>query len=88
MKLIYTNDGAIGLDFDSIVADVIWCETKQEALNLMWGHFGPRKQFTKEQIAKDIDYALDHMAKTGDAIAHFGVLGSFMYTTTEPEHEF
>lgn len=82
MRIIYTHDGAIGLDFDKD-SDVIWCNTQAEALNLLWSHFGKRQQFTKDEIAKDLAYGIDHCAKTGDDIIHFGVLGSFMYTTKE-----
>jgi hypothetical protein len=87
MRIILTNDGLIGLDFDP-KCDVIWCSNQAEALDLMWGHFGPRQQFTKEEIAKDLAYGIDHCAKTGDTIIEFGVLGSFMYTTKEEENEF
>jgi hypothetical protein len=87
VKLIYTNDGAIGLNFNP-QHKVIWCNNQQEAVDIMWEEFGLRKQLSKEEIAKDVAYAIDHMAKTGDTIAHFGILGSFMYTTTEPEYEF
>jgi hypothetical protein len=82
VKLIYTNDGAIGLHFNP-QREVIWCNSQQEAIDVMWGEFGPRKQLSKEEIARDVAYAIDHMAKTGDTIAYFGVLGSFMYTTAE-----
>ena len=87
MKLIYTNDGAIGLDFEK-ECDVIWCNTQAEALAIMWAHFAPRESTTKWELAQDIAYAIDHMARTGDTIAEFGIFGSFMYTKSEVEHEF
>ena len=85
MKIILTNDGMIGLNFDS---KVVWCNNQAEALNIMWSVFGPRQCFSKEEIAKDLAYGIDHCAKTQDNIIEFGVLGSFMYTTKEEENEF
>lgn len=85
MKLIRAHDGLIGLN---IGGKIIWCDTMQEAIRITYGHFGHFEHITMEAIAKDIQYAMDHMAKTGDTIAEFGIFGSFMYTTTEPEYEF
>jgi hypothetical protein len=88
MKLIYTNDGLIGLEFDKH-SNVIWCHTIEEATNLMHANFQRMHEPpTKQEIEKDIRYAVDHMARTGDTIAEFGVFGTFMFTTTEPEYEF
>ena len=88
MQLIYTHDGLIGLDFDK-KCDVIWCHTVEEATNLMHANYqNVLDAPTKEELEKDIRYAIDHMAKTGDTIANFGIFGSFMYTTQEPEYEF
>lgn len=88
MKLIYTHDGLIGLDFDKD-CDVIWCHSIDEAIPLMHANFHHMHEApTKQEIEKDIRYAIDHMARTGDTIAEFGVFGSFMYTTQEPEYEF
>ena len=83
MKIILTNDGMIGLNIDG---KVIWCNNQAEALNIMWSVFGPRQQFTKEEVAKDLAYGIDYCAKTGDNEIYFGVLGSFMYTTKEEEN--
>ena len=80
MKIILTNDGLIGLTLDG---KVIWCSNQTEALAIMWSVFGPRQQYSKEEIAKDLGYAIDHCASTGDNEIHFGVLGSFMFTTRE-----
>lgn len=85
MKIILTNDGMIGLNIDG---KVIWCSNQQEALAIMWSVFGPRQQFTKDEIAKDLAYGIDHCAKTHDNIIEFGVLGSFMYTTKEEDSGF
>lgn len=88
MKLIYTHDGLIGVDFDK-ASDVIWCHTVEEAINLVHSNFHKLPDPpSKEEIEKDVRYAIDHMARTGDTIAEFGIFGSFMYTTTEPEYEF
>lgn len=88
MKLIYTNDGLIGLDFDKD-SDVIWCNNVEEATNLMYTNYQHMHEPpTKQELEKDIRYAIDHCAKTGDTVAEFGIFGSFMYTTTEPEYEF
>lgn len=87
MKIILTNDGLIGLDFDP-KCDVIWCHNQEEALALMWSHFGPRQQFTKQEIASDLAYAIDHCAKVGHTLIEFGVLGSFLYTSKEDSNEF
>lgn len=78
MKLIYTNDGLIGL---TIQGKTIWVNNQQEALAIMWSIFGKRNTFTKEEIQADLAYAINHCAKTGDDVIEFGVLGSFMYTT-------
>lgn len=85
MKIILTNDGMIGLNIDG---KVIWCSNQVEAVNIMWSVFGPRQSFSKEEIAKDLAYGIDHCAKTKDNIIEFGVLGSFMYTTKEEDNEF
>ena len=82
MRLLYTHDGAIGLEFDP-ACDLIWCHTQAEALNLMWAHFGPRQQFSKQEIAENIAIAIDTCAKEQHEIAYFGVLGSFMYSEKE-----
>ena len=88
MKLIYTHDGLIGLDFDP-KCDVIWCDSIEQAVPLMHANFQHMHEApTKEELERDIRYAIDYCAKTGDTIAEFGVFGSFMYTTTEPEYEF
>lgn len=79
MRVIYTNDGIIGLDFNK-KANVIWC-SQPEALEIMWSQFGKHNQFTKDHIAKDLAYGIDYCAKTGDDVMHFGCLGSFMFTT-------
>lgn len=85
MKVIITNDGLIGLDVDKD-CDVIWCNNQAEALNIMWSVFGPRQQFTKEEVAKDLAYGIDYCHKTGDDVIEFGCLGSFMYTTKSEEN--
>lgn len=85
MRITLTHDGLIGL---TINGKTIWCNNQAEALALMWSVFGPRQSFTKEEIAKDLAYGIDHCAKTHDNIIEFGVLGSFMYTTKEEENEF
>jgi hypothetical protein len=85
MKIIVTNDGLIGLDIDK-QSDVIWCHNQDEALAIMWSVFGPRQQFTKEEVAKDLAYGIDHCRKTGDDVIEFGCLGSFMYTTKSEEN--
>ena len=82
MKIILTNDGLIGLNIDG---KVIWCSNQAEALNIMWSVFGPRQQYTKDEIAADLAYGIDHCAKTKDNVIEFGVLGSFMFTTKEAE---
>lgn len=88
MKLIWTNDGNIGIKFmDS--DKVIWCSNRLEASMIAHGNFVKLQDPpTLEMVRKDIDYAIDHMIKTGDTVAEFGIFGSFMYTTTEPEYEF
>ncbi len=83
MKIILTNDGMIGLLMDG---KIVWCNNQSEALAIMWSVFGPRQTFTKDEIARDLAYAIDHCAKTHDNIIEFGVLGSFMYTTKEEEN--
>ncbi len=86
MKLIYTCDGLYGWNLNG---KIIWCTNKQELYSIGWAHVAPRKdEEEKQSFIKDVDYAIDHCAKTGDSIAEFGVFGTFMYTTTEPEYEF
>jgi hypothetical protein len=86
MKLIWTNDGNIGIKF--MGSDkVIWCDTLVEACRIATAHFG-KMEVSYNAMWKDMSYAVDHMARTGDSIAEFGIFGSFMYTTTEPEYEF
>jgi hypothetical protein len=90
MRVIYTNDGLIGLDFDKH-CDVIWCHNQEEAVNLMHANFsklGPDAMPTKEELAKDLAYGINHCAKTQDTIIEFGVFGGFMYTTKEQDNEF
>lgn len=84
MKLIKTNDGMIGLQING---RVIWCNTIQEATRIAFAHF-QRMEVTQEEMDKDITYALDYMAKTGDTIAEFGVFGTFMYSSKESSNEF
>ena len=85
MRITLTNDGLIGL---AINTKTIWCSNQAEALAIMWSVFGPRQSFSKEEIAKDLAYAIDHCASTGDNLIEFGVLGSFMYTNKEIDNEF
>ena len=87
MKLIKTNDGMIGLDFDP-KCDVIWVDSVEEALPIMFAQF--RHMYTssdgkavKEVIANDLTFALDHMAKNNHSIATFGICGSFMWSEKE-----
>ena len=90
MRIIYTNDGMIGLDFDK-QCDVIWCHTQAEAVNLLFANYaklGPDAAPTKAELAKDLAYGIDHCAKTQDTIIEFGTFGSFMYTTKEQDNEF
>lgn len=85
MKIILTNDGLIGLTIDG---KTIWCNDVIEAVNIMWSVFGPRQQFTKDEIGIELANAIDHCTKTGDNLIEFGVLGSFMYTHKEDCNEF
>ena len=86
MKLIYTNDGVYGWNLSG---KVIWCNSKAELYSIGWAHVAPRKDAEEKiQFLKDVEYAINYCARTGDSIAEFGVFGSFMYTTTEPEYEF
>ena len=87
MKILVTNDGLIGIEVDG---KMIWCSNQAEAIAIMWSVFGPRQQYTKDEITKDLACGIDHCAKTGDNEIHFGVLGSFMFTTkekTQDEHD-
>lgn len=86
MKLIKTDDGLIGLDFDKN-CDVIWCDSVEQAIPIMKGnynHLGDQGP-TVEELEQDVRYALDHMAKNNHSIAEFGVFGSFMYTAEEED---
>lgn len=85
MKLIRTHDGLIGINWGGKIS---WYDSLEQVVSAMYGHFGHFEHITKDSIRKDIVYAMDHMAKTGDTIAEFGIFGTFMYTTTEPEYEF
>ena len=90
MRVIYTNDGLIGLDFDK-ACDVIWCNNQVEAVNLLFSNYarlGPDAAPTKEELAKDLAYGINHCAKSGDDIIEFGTFGSFMYTTKDQDNEF
>ena len=87
MKLIYTNDGKIGLDLAG-KERVIWCDSVQEAATIAEAHYASRIGDcapTWISLAKDIAYAVDHMAKTGDDCAHFGIFGSFMWSFKSEE---
>lgn len=84
MTLIRTNDGLIGIKTDK---GFVWFSTQEEALSYMWGVFARRAQFTKEEVAKDLAYAIDYCRSSGDDIIEFGCLGSFMYTTKSPDQE-
>ena len=88
MKLIYTHDGMIGLNLGD-GKPVIWVKSVAEAVEVAFTHFLKLVDPPlKAEIKKDIDYAIAHMIRTGDSIAEFGIFGSFMYTTTEPDYEF
>jgi hypothetical protein len=84
MQLIRTHDGLIALKIDQ---KIIWCDDVNHASRLMAIHYRDM-DVTLRSAYKDICYAIDHMCKTGDTVAEFGVLGGFMYTTTEVEYEF
>ena len=85
MKLIRTHDGMLG--WQAKDDKIKWCSSVKNLKAqgpFIWNF--EYEEFVS--FCKEVDYALEHMARTGDSIAHFGVFGSFMFTTTEAEHEF
>ena len=88
MKLIYTHDGKIGLDLIG-KPRIIWCSSVQEATTLTEAHYisriGKDAAPTQKELAKDIAYAIDYMAKSGNDTAHFGIFGSFMWSFKSKE---
>lgn len=85
MKLIKTNDGLIGWMLND---KMIWCSTQQELISIGWAHVAPRKdQGEYPEFCKDVQYAIDHMTQQNHDEAHFGVFGTFMYTTSQEEKE-
>ncbi len=87
LKLIIANDGAIGVDTDP-ACDPIWCHSQAEALEIVWGEVKHRNQFSKEEIKQEIGIAVHECTKHRHTIAHFGVLGSFLYSEAEKNQEF
>jgi len=85
MKLIKTNDGLIGWMLNG---KMIWCATQQELISIGWHHVAPRKDEAEyPEFVKDVAYAIDTMTAQNDDEAHFGVFGTFMYTTKSPDME-
>jgi hypothetical protein len=86
MKLIYTLDGLSGWILNG---QAIWCNNRSELVSIGWHHVASRKDDGEfAEFTKDVEMAINHMARTGDSIAEFGTFGSFMYTRAEPEYEF
>jgi len=84
MQLIKTHDGRFGWKKSG---QIKWCNTTGQlkahgAINYDLSYF----EFVS--FCKEVDYAIDRMDQVGDTVAEFGIFGSFMYTTTEPEYEF
>jgi hypothetical protein len=81
MQLIKSNDGLIGWKSTS---KVIWCDSIEELQKIGWAIIGSKSLDSSEQIFSDeVNYAMDIMSSRNHSVAHFGVLGNFIYSETE-----
>lgn len=90
MRIIRTNDGLIGIQ-STKDGEVKWCKDQDHVALMAYAHYRTKLGHDApalRSIEKDVDTAMASMTQTGDTVAEFGVLGSFMYTTTEVEYEF
>lgn len=81
MKLIKTNDGLFGWNLNN---KMIWCNTHAELYSIGWHHVATRNDpewYTS--FVREVDYALDVMARQNHTMAEFGIFGSFMYSLEE-----
>jgi hypothetical protein len=85
MRLIRTHDGLLGWDFNN-GQGVKWCSSlaKIKAQGLIHWDFDPIEY---SHFCKDVERAVEHLAMTGDTVAHFGMFGCFMYSSRETESE-
>ena len=76
MVFIRTHDGRVGWEVNGVIQ---WFNTDYQAK--MWGEV--QYDFDMSEIAefqREFDRMMDHLSKTGDTRAHFGVYGTFMYS--------
>jgi len=81
MRLIKTNDGLIGWKNSDYV---VWCSNMQEVYNIGWIQIGRIKSLDEKQnFREEVNLAVDMMTSLGHSMAHFGVLGNFIYSELE-----
>lgn len=81
MKLYMTNDGMSGLKFPD--ADrVLWINNIEKIKHMMVSYFSGIDT-PEEVILEDIKFAISELQKHKHSVAHFGVFGTFMFTTEE-----
>lgn len=84
MRLVRTHDGQLGWCYENKTR---WFNTVSQAKHYAAMHWNfDRMEY--DYFSREVDYAINHMAKNGHTIAEFGVLGGFMFTTVESEYEF
>lgn len=87
MKLIVTNDGMMGW---VVNGKMIWCSDRSELDSIGWSNVARMygiNQMQRHEFIKEVDYAIDHMAKSNHSVAHFGVMGTFIYSEKEIDND-
>jgi len=81
MQLIRTDDGLVGVKFRN-AKKIVWVDDYDHLVRITQAHF-QKMDMNTALMHKELSVALDTMAQTGHQVAHFGILGSFMYTEAE-----
>ncbi len=87
MKLIHTNDGMMGWVIDG---KMIWCSDRAELNRIGWSKAARMYELNsmkRHEFIKEVDYAIDTMAKSNHSVAHFGIMGTFMYSEKEMDND-
>ena len=82
MKLIKTNDGLIGMKTKD---KIVWADSREHLDRIVFHHYAYNHGYTLADAEEEVSFALDAMAQSNHTLAEFGVLGSFIYSTTEQD---
>ena len=85
IRLIKTNDGLMGMQPKD--GNTIWADNQAHLEILVFHHYAYNSGYTKQDAASEVSMALDEMTKNNHTLAEFGVLGSFIYSTSEDEQD-